>query len=161
MKLLLMAFESYSPSVIIELAELRYIQLAPADLADSSRLATNLRQILRFLGPPAASCNFINTMRKGSPSYSLVMDFDNAFRTWKGTLTPHLSKWRPINTSSMSSRTEAQDHTFQSPNHSPACMDLVYRSRGLVSRKDLHTLHWDLLSMAVSQVEPTLKPYET
>jgi len=42
-------------------------------------------------------------------------------------------------------------------------MDLVYRSRGcgLVWRKGLHNLHWDLLLMAVSQVEPTLKPYET
>jgi len=77
-------------------------------------------------------------------------------------LTPHLSKWRPINTSSMSSRTEAQGHTFQSTIHSPVWMDLIYRSRGrgLVSRKGLHSLHWDLLSMAVSQVEPTLKPYE-
>ena len=24
-----------------------------------------------------------------------------------------------------------------------------------------HSLHWDLLSMAISQVEPTLKPYDT
>jgi len=30
----------------------------------------------------------------------------------------------------------------------------------LVSRKGLLKLHWDLLSMAVSQVEPTLKPYD-
>jgi len=51
---------AYSPSIIIELAELRYIQPAPADPADSSRVATNLRQILHFLGLPAASCNFIN-----------------------------------------------------------------------------------------------------
>jgi len=63
----------------------------------------------------------------------------------------------------MSSRTEAQGHTFQSTIHSPAWMDLVYRSRGrsLVSRKGLQTLNWDLLSMAVSQVEPTLKPYDS
>jgi len=41
-------------------------------------------------------------------------------------------------------------------------MDLVDRSRGrgLVSKKGLHNLHWDLLSMAVFQVEPTLKPYD-
>ena len=76
----------YSPSIIIELAELLYIQPAPADPVDSSRVATNLRQILRYLGPPAASCNFINTMRKGSPSYSIVMAFDDAFRTWEGKL---------------------------------------------------------------------------
>jgi len=31
----------------------------------------------------------------------------------------------------------------------------------LVSKKVLHTLQWDLLSMAVSQVEHTLKPYDT
>jgi len=53
---------AYSPSTIIELAELLYIQPAPVDPVDSSRVATNLRQILRYLGLPAASCNFINTM---------------------------------------------------------------------------------------------------
>ena len=31
----------------------------------------------------------------------------------------------------------------------------------MVSRKGVHNLHWDLLSMATSQVEPTLKPYAT
>jgi len=80
-----------SPSIIIELAELLYIQPAPADPADLSQVAANLRQILRFLSPPAASCNFINTMRKGSPSYSLVMAFENAFRTWEGKLILHFS----------------------------------------------------------------------
>jgi len=42
-------------------------------------------------------------------------------------------------------------------------MDLVHRSRGrgLVSKKGLHNIHWDLLSMAISQFEPTLKPYDT
>ena len=38
----------YSPSIIIELAKLLYVQSAPVDPADSSRVATNLRQILRF-----------------------------------------------------------------------------------------------------------------
>ena len=76
---------------------------------------------------------------------------------------PHLSEWRPINTSSMSLRSAAQGHTFQSTIHSPAWMDLVHRSRGrgLVSKKGFHNLHWDLLTMAISQVEPTLKPYDT
>jgi len=72
---------AYSPSIIIELAELLYIQPAPADPADSSRVATNQRQILRFLDPSAVSSNFINTMRKGSPSYSLVMACEETFRT--------------------------------------------------------------------------------
>jgi len=149
---------AYSPSIIIELAELLYIQPAPADPMDSSQVATNLRQILRYLGPPAASCNFINTMRKRSPSYSI----EDAFRTWEGKLMPHLSEWRPINTSSMSLRSAAQGHTFQSTIHSPASMDLVHRSRGrgLVSKKGVHNLNWDLLSMAIPQVEPTLKPYD-
>ena len=42
-------------------------------------------------------------------------------------------------------------------------MDLVHRSggRGLVSKKGVHNLRWDLLSMAISQVGPTLKPYDT
>ena len=53
---------AYSPSIIIELTKLLYMQPAPEDSADSSQVDTNLRQILRFLGPPAASCNFINTM---------------------------------------------------------------------------------------------------
>ena len=50
---------AYSPSIIIIFAELLYIQPAPADPVDSSesRVATNLRQILRYLGPPAASCS--------------------------------------------------------------------------------------------------------
>jgi len=98
---------AYSPSIIIELAELLYIQPAPADPVDSSRVATNLRQILRYSGPPAASCNFINTMRKGSLSYSIVIAFEEAFRTWEGKLMPHLFEWRPINTSSMSLRSAA------------------------------------------------------
>jgi len=56
-----------------------------------------------------------------------------------------------------------QGHTFQSTIHSPAWMDLVHKSRGrgLVSKKGLHDLHWDLLSMMISQVEPTLKPHDT
>ena len=29
------------------------------------------------------------------------------------------------------------------------------------SKKGLHNLHWDLISMAISQDEPTLKPYDT
>jgi len=107
---------AYSPSIIIELAELLYIQPAPADPADSgsSRMATNLRQILSLLGPSAASCNFINTMQKGSPSYLLVMAFEKAFRKWEGKLAhpPHFSEWRPVNTSSMSLKTEAQGHSF-------------------------------------------------
>ena len=96
---------------------------------------------------------------KGISIYSLVMAFEDAFRTWEGKLIPHLSEWRPINTSSMSLRPAAQGHTFQSTIHSPAWIDLVYRSRGrgLVSRKGLHNLHWDLFSMAVTQVETTLK----
>ena len=72
---------AYSPSIIIELAELLYIQPAPADPADPSRVAKNLRQILGLLGPSAASCDFINTMQKRSPSYSLVAAFEEAFRT--------------------------------------------------------------------------------
>ena len=150
---------AYSPSIIIELAELLYIQPAPADL---SRVATNLQQIIGLLGPSAASCNFINTMRKVSLSYSLVIAFEKAFRTWEGKLThpPHLSEWKPVNTSSMSSRTEVQCHTFQSTIHSPAWMDLVYWSRGhgLVSGKVLDTvcplgptLNGDIPSRAQSQ----------
>jgi len=44
---------AYSPSKIIEIEELLYIQQAPVDPADLSRVATNLRQIPRFLGPSA------------------------------------------------------------------------------------------------------------
>jgi len=96
----------YSASIIMELAELLYIQPAPADPTDSSRVATNLRHILGLLGPSAASSNFINTMRKGSPSYSLVMAFEEAFRTWEGKLAhpTHSSEWRPVNMSFMSLR---------------------------------------------------------
>ena len=62
----------------------------------------------------------INTMRKGSPSYSIVIAFEDAFRTWEGKLIPHHSEWRPINTSSMSLRPAAEGHTFQSTIHSPS-----------------------------------------
>jgi len=41
-------YKLHSPSIITELAELLYIQLAHADPAVSSRVAMNLRQILRF-----------------------------------------------------------------------------------------------------------------
>jgi len=69
-------------------------------------------------------------MRKGSPSYSFIIAFEEAFRTWEGKLThpPHLSEWRPVITSSMSWRTEAKGHTFQPIIHSPAWME--YRSPG-------------------------------
>jgi len=156
---------AYYPSIIIELAERLYIQTAPADPADMSRVAKNLPQILGLLGPSAASCNFINTMRKGSPSYSLVTAFEEAFRTWEGKVAhpPHFSEWRPVNTTSMSLRTEEQGHSFHATIYSPAWTDLVYRSRGnaSVSGKVLHTLHWDPLSKAISRVEPILKPYDT
>ena len=64
---------------------------------------------------------------------------------------------------SISLKTEAQGHTFQSTIHSPAWMDLAYRSRGhgSVSGKVLHTLHWDLLSMAIFQVKPILRLFDT
>ena len=54
---------AHSPSIIIQLAELLYIQQAPVDPAHLSQVATNLRQILGLLGPSAATCNFIITMR--------------------------------------------------------------------------------------------------
>jgi len=82
----------------------------------------------------------------------------------KLTHPPHwgLSKWRPVNTSSMSSRTQAQGHTFQSTIHSPAYMDLVYRSRGhgLVSRKSC-TLSTGTYSQWRYPKSSTLKPYDT
>ena len=154
---------AYSPSIIIQLAELLYRQPAPADPADLTRVAKNLQQILCLSRLSAASCNFINTMRKGFLSYSLVMAFEEAFKMWKGKLAHplHSSKWRPVNTFSMSLRMEAQGH--QGNIHGPAWMDLVYRLRGQdpVMGKVSNTLHWDLLLMAVSQVEPTHKQYET
>ena len=124
-------------------------------------MAKNLQQILYLLG----SCNFINTMRKRSPSYSLVVAFDKSFKIWEGKFAhpSHYSEWRPVNTSPKSLRMEAQGHSYQATIHSRALIDLVYRSRGhgSVSGKVLHTLHWDLLSMAISQVEPTHKPHDT
>ena len=76
---------AYSSSIIIELAELLYIQAAPADPVDLSRVATNLRQILRYLGPPAASCNFINTMRKGSQCSRIIdIEYLSTFPTLFG-----------------------------------------------------------------------------
>ena len=55
---------AYSPSIIIELAKLLYIQPAPADPVDSSRVATNLRQILRYLDKIVV-VNFFDFLRKG------------------------------------------------------------------------------------------------
>ena len=75
---------AYSPSVIIELAEFFHSQLVPVDLADSARVANNLRKILSLLGTSAGSRSFINTMRKGSPAYSLNAAFEEAFRMWEG-----------------------------------------------------------------------------
>jgi len=60
---------------------------------------------------------------------------------------------------------EIQGRNFQTIIHSPAWVDLKLRLRirgkNLPSGKVPNTLHWDLLSMAVSQIEPTLKPYDT
>jgi len=104
-------------------------------------------------------------MSKGSPSYFLVTAFEEAFKTWEGKLAhpPHFSEWRPVNTSSMSLRTEAQGHSYQATIHCPDWIDLAYRFRGHgpVSVKVSNTLRWDLLSMAISQVEPTIEPYDT
>ena len=63
----------------------------------------------------------------------------------------------------MSLRMEAQGHIYQATIYSPAWMDLVYTLRGQdpVSGNVPYNLHWDLLSMVVSQVEPTLKLYNT
>jgi len=75
----------------------------------------------------------------------------------------HSSEWRPVNMCSMSLRVETQGRSYQATIHSPAWMDLIFRLRGQdsVSGKVSNTLNWDLPSMTVSQVEPTLKPYDT
>jgi len=70
----------YSPSIIIKVAQLLYSQPAPVDPTDSARVARNLRQILYLLGPSVLSCKLVNTMRKGSPSYSFVMAFEESFK---------------------------------------------------------------------------------
>ena len=80
---------AYSPSIIIELAGLLYSQPAPADPSDSARVAKDLRQIFCLLGPSAVSCNFINTMRKGSPSYSLVWPLRKPSRHGRENLHIH------------------------------------------------------------------------
>jgi len=104
-------------------------------------------------------------MRKRSPSYSLVVAFDKSFKIWEGKFAhpSHYSEWRPVSTSPKSMRMEAQGHSYQAIIHGPAQMDLVYRLRGQdpVSGKIPNKLHWSFLSMTVSQVEPTLKLYDT
>ena len=155
---------SYSPSIIIILTELLYRQPGPVDPADSARVAKNLRQILYLLCLSALSCNFINTMRKRSPSYSLVIALRKPSRYGRAS-------FRNVTLLRM----EAGQHVlhvveggntgshYQATIHRPAWIDLVFRLRGQdsVSGKVSNTLHWDLLSMAISPVEPTLKLYHT
>jgi len=68
-----------------------------------------------------------------------------------------------LSASELAMRVEAQGRSYQTNIHSPAGMDLVLRLRGQdsVSGKVFNTLHWDLLLMAVSQIEHTCKPYDT
>jgi len=93
------------------------------------------------------------------------MAFEEALKKWEGKLAHplHSSQWRLVNTSSMSLRGEAKGHSYQATIHSPAWMDLMFRLRGqdLVSAKVSNTVHWDLLLMAISQVELTLQPCDT
>jgi len=92
------------------------------------------------------------------------MAFEEAFKIWDGKFAHplHSSEWRPVNTSPMSLRMEAQVHSYQATIHGPAWMDMVYILQGQdpVSGKVPNTLHWDLFSMVVSQVEPTLQQYK-
>ena len=133
-------------------------------------MATNLRRILSQLGPSTGSCCFLNTMRKGAPAYSINAAFEEAFRSWEGVEGRPLdeSEWRPIRTSQVKLRQDGQDgqgSNYQTITHSPAWTELRLRRRvrrsELPTAKGRKTLHWNLLSMAVSQIEPTLKPYDT
>jgi len=163
---------TYSPSVIIEFAELFYRQTklfyrqpSPKHREDSARVARLLRQILSLLGPSVSIRNFVDTKRKGAPSYSLAMAFEESFKAWEGSHTrpPLVSEWRPVNISTTSLRMDTHGRDFQAITHSPAWTELQQRLQGGESllRRTPHSLHWDLLSMAVAQIEPTLKPYVT
>jgi len=141
---------AYPPSIIIELAEFFYRQPAPVDLADSARVAKNQRQILYLSGPSALSCNLINIMRTGSPSYPLAMALEEAFKICpsQGKFSHPLhfsesSEWRQINMSSMLLRVKTQGRSYQATIHSPAWMHPVFRLRGQdsVSGKVSNTLH--------------------
>jgi len=59
------------------------------------------------------------------------MAFGEAFKIWQTKLAHplHSSKWRPVITSSMLLRMEAQGHSYHATIHRPAWMDLVYRLR--------------------------------
>jgi len=155
----------YSPSIIIELAELVHRQPRLADLPDISRVARNLRQILGMLGPSASSCNFVNNKRKDAPLFSFSMALEEAFKSWedRAVLPPHTSEWKPGSSSTLMLRQAQHHQNFQNITHTLAWLDLVRRHRVCDSPhpKVSNTLHWDLLAMVVAQIEPTLKPYNT
>jgi len=69
----------------------------------------------------------------------------------------------PFNVSSFSVRQKSHGCNFQTIIHSFAWMDLAQRLRAGDSslRKATNTLPWDLLSMALSRIDPTLRPYDT
>ena len=118
-----------------------------------------------LLGPFISSCNFINTKRKGALSYSLAMAFEEAFKSREGhhALPSYISEWRPVNISLISLKLETHGRNFQTIIHSPAWMELLRILRGgeSSSGRATNSLHWDLLSMTVSQIKPTLKPSNT
>ena len=50
-------------------------------------MACNIRQILGLLGPSILCCNFIKTLRRGAPHYSMTMALEEAFKAWEDVNT--------------------------------------------------------------------------
>jgi len=66
------------------------------------------------------------------PSYSLVIDFEEAFKIWEGKYAQltHSSEWSQVNMFSMLLRVETKGRSYQATNYSPAWMDLAFRLQG-------------------------------
>jgi len=96
---------------------------------------------------------------------SLDAALEEAIRAWE-CLNSHYVvslEWRPASKSHMSLRQDVHGLNHQAITHCPAWTSLRSRAqgRGPAGFKAAHTEHWNLLTMATSQIEPTLEPYDT
>jgi len=89
---------------------------------------------------------------------------EEAIRAWECSNSHHVAtlEWRPANKSHMTLRKDAHGPNHQTITHYPAWTNVSSRAQWCepTDSKTTHTEHWNLLTMATSQIEPTLRPYD-
>jgi len=137
----------------------------PDSAEDSADMARSIRPLLGFLGPSALCCNLVNILRRGAPPFSHSMALKEAFKVGGNSNSHHLtsSEWRPVRASPMTLRQDSPAFNHQTITQCPAWTPLMSRVNvdGPSRPRTANTLQWNLLSMDMAQIEPTLKPYYT